>query len=47
MLYRRLNLFSQAIVVIDGSKFKAVINRNRNFTATKMKRRLEQIEKKL
>jgi len=31
-------------VAIDGSKFKAVNNRNRNFTATKMKRRLEQIE---
>ncbi|NYT73762.1 IS1182 family transposase [Halomonas sp. QX-2] len=44
VLCRRLNLFSQAIVAIDGSKFKAVNNRNRNFTATKMKRRLEQIE---
>ena len=43
-LCRRLELFSQAIVAIDGSKFKAVNNRNRNFTATKMKRRLEQIE---
>ncbi len=44
LLCRRLELFSQAIVAIDGSKFKAVNNRNRNFTATKMKRRLEQIE---
>ncbi|WP_416140021.1 IS1182 family transposase [Halomonas sp. HK25] len=44
VLCRRLELFSQAIVAIDGSKFKAVNNRNRNFTATKMKRRLEQIE---
>lgn len=44
VLCRRLDLFSQAIVAIDGSKFKAVNNRNRNFTATKMKRRLEQIE---
>lgn len=44
VLCRRLGLFSQAIVAIDGSKFKAVNNRNRNFTVTKMKRRLEQIE---
>lgn len=44
VLCRRLELFSQAIVAIDGSKFKAVNNRNRNFTVTKMKRRLEQIE---
>ncbi len=44
VLCRRLDLFSQAIVAINGSKFKTVNNRNRNFTATKMKRRLEQIE---
>jgi len=31
-------------VAIDGSKFKAVNNRDRNFTAAKMKRRMEQIE---
>jgi len=44
VLCRRLDLFSQAIVAIDGGKFKAVNNRDRNFTVTKMKRRLEQIE---
>jgi len=43
-LCRQLELFSQSIVAIDGSKFKAVNNRDRNFTVTKMKRRLEQIE---
>jgi hypothetical protein len=43
-LCRRLDLFSQALVAIDGSKFKAVNNRDRNFTVDKMKRRLEQIE---
>ncbi len=32
VLCRQLNLFSQAIVAIDGSKFKAVNNRDRNFT---------------
>ena len=44
VLCRRLALFTHSIVAIDGSKFKAVNNRNRNFTATKMKRCLEQIE---
>ena len=31
-LCRSLNLFSEAIVAIDGSKFKAVNNRDKNFT---------------
>jgi len=43
-LCRRLDLFSQALVAIDGSKFKAENNLDRNFTVNKMKRRLEQIE---
>jgi len=47
VLCRRLNLFTQALVVIDGSKFKAVNNRDRNFTRAKMKRRLAQIEASL
>jgi len=44
MLCRRLDLFADASVVIDGSKFKAVNNRDRNFTRAKMERRLAQIE---
>jgi transposase len=44
-LCRRLGLLSAASVAIDGSKFKAVNNRDRNFTAAKMKRRVAQIEK--
>jgi transposase len=44
---RQLNLFSEAIVAIDGSKFKAVNNRDRNFTRAKMKRRMEQIEESI
>ena len=32
VLCRQLNLFSEAIVAIDGSKFKAVNNRDKNFT---------------
>jgi len=41
---RHLGLLAKASVAIDGSKFKAVNNRDRNFTATKMKRRMAQIE---
>ena len=41
---RSLKLFSNALVAIDGSKFKAVNNRDRNFTANKIDRRREQIE---
>lgn len=44
MLCRKLNLFSEAFVAIDGSKFKAVNNRDRNFTRAKMKRRLAEVE---
>jgi transposase len=44
-LCRRLGLWAAASVAIDGSKFKAVNNRDRNFTAAKMKRRMAQIEK--
>jgi transposase len=47
VLCRQLNLFSEAIVAIDGSKFKAVNNRDRNFTSAKMKRRMEQIEESI
>ena len=43
VLCRRLNLFTQALVVIDGSKFKAVNNRDKNFTRAKMKRRLAHV----
>jgi transposase len=47
VLCRRLNLFTQALVVIDSSKFKAVNNRDRNSTRAKMKRRLAQVEASL
>jgi len=45
MICRKLNLFSEAFVAIDGSKFKAVNCSDRNFTRGKIKRRLEQIDK--
>ena len=44
VLCRQLDLFSEAIVAIDGSKFKAVNNRDKNFTPNKIQRRMEQIE---
>src|SRR5271170_3918970 len=44
MLCRRLDLFAEASVAIDGSKFKAVNNRDKNFTRAKMQRRMAQIE---
>jgi len=46
VLCRQLDLFSQSLVAIDGSKFKAVNNRDRNFTHGKLRARMEQIEKK-
>jgi len=42
---RRLNLFTQALVAIDGSKFKAVNHRDKNFTKNKMKTRQERVER--
>jgi transposase len=43
-LCRTMGLLTQASVAIDGSKFKAVNNRDRNFTRAKMERRVAQIE---
>lgn len=43
-LCRRIGLLTVASVAIDGSKFKAVNNRDRNFTKNKVKRRRVQIE---
>jgi len=47
VLCRNLNLFSQSIIAIDGSKFKAVNNRDRNFTQGKVKARMQQIEQSI
>ena len=43
MLCRKLNLLGDTLA-IDGSKFKAVNNRDKNFTRAKMKRRLAEVE---
>src|SRR6187401_546352 len=47
VLCRDLKLFSQAIVAIDSSKFKAVNSRDRNFTPGKIDKRQEQIEQSI
>jgi transposase len=47
VLCRRLDLFSQSMVAIDGSKFKAVNNRDRNFTSGKLRARMQQIEQSI
>lgn len=44
VLCQQLGLFSEALVAIDGSKFKAVNNRDRNYTSAKLQRRMEEIE---
>ena len=47
VLCRNLNLFSDALVAIDGSKFKAVNNRDKNFTDRKLKARMQQLEESI
>jgi len=44
VLCRELGLFADSLAAIDGSKFKAVNNRDRNFTSAKLKRRMQEIE---
>jgi len=43
-LCRRMGLLTKASVAIDGSKFKAVNNRDKNFTKAKVERRRKQLE---
>jgi len=43
-LCREIGLLTKASVAIDGSKFKAVNNRDRNFTRAKVERRRAQLE---
>src|SRR5207245_8988819 len=44
VLCRRLGLFTRAVIAIDGSKFKAVNNRDKNFTVAKVGKRMEQVD---
>src|SRR5271154_279473 len=43
-LCRGLNLFTQAMVAIDDSRFKAVNSRDRSFSRGSIERRIEQVE---
>ena len=45
VLCRRIHLLDNASVAIDGSKFKAVNAREKNFTRDRLKRRMAAIEK--
>src|SRR3984893_2739262 len=47
VLCRSWGLFTEATVAIDGSKFKAVNHRDRNFTSGKMKTRMALIEQSI
>lgn len=47
LLCRELKLFTQAVVTIDGSKFKAVNNRERNYTPGKIERRERELEESI
>jgi len=47
VLCRCWGLFTEATVAIDGSKFKAVNHRDRNFTSGKMKTRMALIERSI
>jgi hypothetical protein len=46
-LCREIGLLEQALMAIDGSKFKAVNNRDRNFTPCKLKARQQQLDQSI
>ena len=46
-LCRHMHLFADAMVAIDGSKFKAVNNCDKNFTQAKIKTRMQAVEKNI
>ena len=47
LICRKLNFFTETLVAIDGSKFKADNHRDRNYTQAKLKRRLELIDESI
>lgn len=47
VLCRKLKLFTKSTIAIDGSKFKAVNSRDKNFTEAKIKHRIEEIEQNI
>lgn len=47
LLCKKLDLFGGELVGIDGSKFKAVNSKKKNFNEAKLKKRLKEIEEKI
>src|SRR5271155_35741 len=47
LMCRQLKLFSHTIVAVDGSKFKAVNNRDKNFTPHKLAKRMQQVDESI
>ena len=47
LLCRELDLFGAELIAIDGSKFKAVNSSKRNFTQTKVKKYLQELEQRI
>jgi transposase len=46
-LCRQMNMFSDAVFAIDGSKFKAVNNKSKNYTPRKVASHIEDVEKSI
>lgn len=46
-LCRQMNMFSESLIAIDGSKFKAVNNKSRNYTPSKVKFHITRVEKSI
>lgn len=46
-LCRQLGLFTRAVIAVDGSKFKAVNNRDKNYTVAKVGKRIEQVDARI
>src|SRR5947208_8214909 len=47
LLCRKLKLFGGELVAVDGSKFKAVNNRRRNFNEARLTQAIKAIEEKI
>jgi transposase len=47
LLCRKLDLFAQSSIAVDGSKFKAVNNRDKNFTPHKLQARKKQLDESI
>src|SRR5438552_2854550 len=47
LLCRKLKLFGGELVAIDGSKFKAVNNRRRNFSPERLRRAIQALDEKI